>query len=229
MRAKTTASVIAAATLLLVISAPASPVAFAAEIHDAAAQGDLSAVKKWLTDDLTLLDARDEEQRTPLHWACRGVHADLARYLIEAGADVNAKDVNLVMPLHSVASRGHAEVAALLIENGAVVDSPDYEDHTALHYAARGGHSEAAALLVAKGADLEARNSRKRTPLLLAARESGDPQTARVLIAAGADVNTADRGGQCLLRDSRASCCWSPRRTEGWADCSTTWQTTEQI
>lgn len=187
------------ALILIAITALPGPGVIAGEIHEAAFQGDLATVKSLIADDAELLDARDEYERTPLHWACRGVHLEVARYLIEAGADINAKDANIITPLHSVASRGHRDATQLLLDSGAIVDSPDYEEHTALHYAAREGHSEVVALLLARGANIEARNVRQRTPLILAAREHGDARTARVLIEAGADVDAKDRGGESSL------------------------------
>ncbi len=186
-------SMVVGALLLLSFTAQAGP------IHDAAAEGDLEVLNRLLSEDPSLVGSLDDNGRTPLHWACRGVHPEIIKVLVEAGADVNAKDINNVTPLHSVATRGHVEAAMILIENGALLDSPDYERQNALHYAAIRGHAEMVALLVERGADIEARNSRERTPLMLAARESGDTEIARVLIDAGADINAKDKYGEFPL------------------------------
>lgn len=178
---------------LLTFGAQAGP------IHDAARDGDLDEVKAIISETPSLAGAADNDGRTPLHWACRGVFPEIIEALIGAGADVNAKDINNITPLHSVAARGHVEAAKILIENGALLDSPDYETQNALHYAASEGHVEMTELLVEKGSDLEAKNTYGRTPLVLAARESGSVPVARVLLDAGADVSAKDNYGQSSL------------------------------
>jgi ankyrin repeat protein len=184
--------------VLVALSLLSSP-AHAGPIHEAAREGDLNEVERLLSEDPSLVNSPDEDGRSPLHWACRGVHPQVVEALVGAGAEVNAKDVNDITPLHSLGSRGNVEAAKILIESGALVDSPDYERHNALHYAAMRGHVEIAALLVESGSDLEARNTYGRTPLLLAARESGNVDIARLLLDAGADINAEDRSGQCSL------------------------------
>ena len=58
---------------------------------------------------------------TPLHVASRNAHAEIARRLIEAGAEVNVKDDDGDTPLLLAARGGSAEVVGLLIEAGADV------------------------------------------------------------------------------------------------------------
>ena len=54
--------------------------------------------------------------RPPLHICARYGHLEVARALIEAGADVNAKKDNGETPLHFSAWHGHLEIARALIE-----------------------------------------------------------------------------------------------------------------
>lgn len=53
---------------------------------------DAAAVKKLLVEDRTLVQARDYDNRTPLHVAALHGWIDVAKCLIEYGADVNAQD-----------------------------------------------------------------------------------------------------------------------------------------
>ena len=46
------------------------------------------------------VDAGDVHQITPLHWACRKDHMELAMALVDTGADVGARDVHQITPLH---------------------------------------------------------------------------------------------------------------------------------
>lgn len=55
-------------------------------------QNDKSAVRKLLEEDRTLVQARDYDNRTPLHVAALHGWIDIGQCLIEYGADVNAQD-----------------------------------------------------------------------------------------------------------------------------------------
>lgn len=169
------------------------------EIHDAAREGDLTKMKMLLEKDPKLVNAKDETGRTPLHWACRGVHPDVVKFLVEKGADINALDNNQIAPLHSIAARGHTEAAELLIKKGAQINIKDYNSHTPLHFTAIYGKKDITTLLIANGAELEVRDDYGRTPLLLVARESGNVDVARILIEHGANVNAADNHGDTPL------------------------------
>jgi ankyrin repeat protein len=187
-------NIIAAAIGILVGSLLAiASLSFPDDIHEAAQKGDLSDVKALIEKHPESVDARDKDGRTPLHWACRGVHFEVVKYLVEKGADVNAEDNNKIVPLHSLATRNGAEAIAVLLDSGAHVDAKDYGGNTALHYAAISDATEAVKILVASGADIENRENYKRTPLILCARERGGPATIKALLDAGADVNARDK------------------------------------
>lgn len=55
-------------------------------------QNDVSAVRKLLEEDGSLVNARDYDNRTPLHVAALHGLSDIAKCLIEFGADVNSLD-----------------------------------------------------------------------------------------------------------------------------------------
>jgi ankyrin repeat protein len=188
-KSRTTWIVLILAGFLTVLGARA----FVDEIHELAQKGNLKAVKTLVEQNPELVNARDKEARTPLHWACRGIHLEVVRFLVDKGADVNAEDSNKVVPLHSLAVRNDTEAIELLLAKGADVDAKDYGANTALHYAAIYDAADAAALLIEKGADIESRDNYARTPLLLCARERGGPETIRILLQAGANVNARDK------------------------------------
>ena len=55
----------------------------------------------------------------PIHSAAAGDYTDIARMLIENGAQVNVKQQAGSTPLHSAAQNGNLELLILLLENGA--------------------------------------------------------------------------------------------------------------
>jgi len=157
----------------------------AGEIHDAAGQGDLEKVKTLLAKDPKLLNLKDKEGRTPLHWASRGVHEEIVKLLAANGADIDARDNNGVMPLHSLAYRGHSKLVKLLAAKGADVNARFNNGNTPLHLAAGAGHNECTATLVSLGAKLNVKNNEGWTPLYWAKYE-GHEQVVELLIAKGA-------------------------------------------
>ncbi len=156
-------------------------------IHDAAAAGDINAVKQHIAAGA---DVNENVLGTPLHWATVNGHKEVAELLIAKGADVNAKDAVGNTPLYNTILFNaivevHKEIAELLIQNGADVNAQDKNGNTPLHLAATSGLKEVAELLIANGADVNAKKKFGRTPLHGAATKG----IAELLIAKGADVD----------------------------------------
>ncbi|MCJ7680377.1 MAG: ankyrin repeat domain-containing protein [Candidatus Aminicenantes bacterium] len=162
-------------------------------IHDEAREGNLDGVKTLLAQNPDLLHAVDKDGRTALHWACRGRNIDLIVFLVEQGADVNAQDSSRIAPLHSLASRGNVDALEYLLQKEAHIDLQSYDGQTPLHLAVQNNQIKAASLLIKKGAGLEIRDNWGRTPLVLCARERGGPELIRLLVEAGAKVNSLDK------------------------------------
>ena len=93
------------------------------EICEAAAAGDIEAVKAQLVKGADP-NARDSELgATPLSWATLFNHFEVAEFLIQKGADVNARNRDEGTALHGAAFLGHADIAALLIQEGADINA----------------------------------------------------------------------------------------------------------
>jgi ankyrin repeat protein len=118
-------------------------------------------------------DARDGENRSPLHSAVLGGSLPLLGLLLEAGADVNARDDSGFTPLHFAAQEDLPEMARLLVAMGADVNAQDDEGCSVLWRAVfsdRGRGHEVIHLLVAHGAKDDLPNRRGETPRELAER-----------------------------------------------------------
>ena len=96
---------------------------------------------------------------TPLH-LCH--NTEVARLLIDSGADVNALNNAGNTPLHKC---HNINIAKILIDSGADVNAKDRYGWTALHYYADVGDVGIAKLLTNAGGDVNAKNIEGATPL----------------------------------------------------------------
>ena len=97
-------------------------------------------------------------------------HIQVAKYLIEAGSDVNEKDkYDLKTPLHLVASgKKFKDLVQVLVEKGADVNALDEENETPIFKAVRNGNYDAVEKLIDAGANLNFKNEENQTVLDLA-------------------------------------------------------------
>ena len=65
---------------------------------------------------------------------------DIARKLIEHGADVNGKAANDLTALHTAAARGNLEAARLLLDHGADPNATSTDGKTPISYAEERNH-----------------------------------------------------------------------------------------
>lgn len=155
-------------------------------LSEAVISGDIPEVRRLLEAGVDIDSAKDNEA-TPLILASRGGNVEIARLLLDAGANANANPFKYALhrdwevtytpaallpvirqseiiydaaALHAASQNGHAEIVRLLLAAGADVNAKGDDEVTALHAASQNGHVEIVKLLLAAGADVDAEISR---------------------------------------------------------------------
>ncbi len=163
-----------------------------APVADAAARGDLEAVRRLLREGADV-NAPQGDGMTALHWAAERGDADLADVLLYAGARVDAGTrIGHYTPLHLASRRAGATVVEVLLDAGSDPNaSTTNSGATPLHLAAATGDPAVVAVLVEAGANVNGREGAwGQTPLIFAAA-SNRVAAMEVLLGAGADLSLA--------------------------------------
>ncbi|HEX4134432.1 MAG TPA: ankyrin repeat domain-containing protein [Bryobacteraceae bacterium] len=182
-----------------------------------------------LLRDGAKVSAANQAGATPLLLATQNGNAAIIERLLTAGANPNApltktSDTALMM----AARTGKAEAVKVLLDHGAQVNAKEtWGGTTALMWAVSERHPDVAKLLIEHGADVNAKSyfvpsasgrgfegatpvppkpnqpieefaSGMLTPLMFAARED-DPESAKLLAKAGADLNAQGGDGKDAL------------------------------
>lgn len=162
------------------------------------------------------VDAATDLGVTPLWTACLNGSESMVRRLLQAGANPNAALLLGETPVMAAARSGSPAVVEQLIAKGANVNARAARGQTALMWAVSQQHPDVVKVLLTRGADVHARSEvwsevmavpphghpdynraiphGGDTALMFAARV-GDLPSARLLVAAGANVNDADAWG----------------------------------
>ena len=128
------------------ISASTAPALF-----NAIRNGKPDVVRVLLRNNPKWVSARDQEGKTPLHYATAVNNVAIIQLLIKCKADVNARDNSGVSPLWQAISDGRFESAKSLIEFGADVNEKDKNDKS-VYYLAKEKKVDIINMLVEYGA-----------------------------------------------------------------------------
>jgi ankyrin repeat protein len=127
---------------------------------------------------------------TPLHATLEEGHIEVAKLLIECGANVNALNREGWTPLHVASLFSDVDVVKRLLDHNADVHVRDDKGDTPLHNAAIEGHLEVARILLERNAEVNSRNNYRSTPLLLALYQGHD-DVAQLLLDRNAEMCTS--------------------------------------
>lgn len=158
---------------------------------EAAALGDVAALRSAIENDDDARVRRSSDGWTPLHLAAFFGRDDAVALLIDHGAPLDAHSTNATRntPLHAaLAGATRPSVVRRLIFAGADVEARGAHNITPLHLAASRGDGTLCDLLVARGADPHAVMDDGTTPAMLAtARGYGELGDRLAMTPSGAD------------------------------------------
>jgi hypothetical protein len=181
------------------------------DLHGAATRGDLKALNAAL-DAGVGVDSVDGQKQTALLLAIAGDHLEVFKALLARGADVNAVAANKDTPWLLAGALGRTAMLEAMLalppERAPDLRLRNRYGGSALIPACERGHVETIALLTRKSKiDVNLVNNLGWTCLLeIVILGNGGPRhvaATRLVLAAGANVNLADRDGVTPLAHAR--------------------------
>ncbi|TGL63905.1 ankyrin repeat domain-containing protein [Leptospira ognonensis] len=159
------------------------------KLYDAVKEGDVSKLKHTLSDlPRNAINKKYDlsgEHRfgwTALHIAVASNEIEIARHLLDAGADVNVQeDKDDQTPLILAAGFGYTALVELLISYKADINLQQLDGDTPLLKASSDGFTDIVAVLLKNGADIHLTDNLGWTPLVWAAT-NGHKDIVRMLI-----------------------------------------------
>jgi uncharacterized protein len=178
------------------------------ELHRAAGSGDLAAVAG-LIDNGSDLEAADSDGQTALLVAVQRNEIEIAKALMAAGANIDAQAANADTPWLLAGASGRTEIIDAMIPLGPDLSIRNRFGGNALIPACERAHVETIKLLLTTKIDVNHVNNLGWTCLLeIVILGDGGPrhqEAARLVLAAGADPNLADKNSVTPLAHARAN------------------------
>lgn len=177
-----------------------------ADIHEYVRENKALLVQQLLQESPLLVLAKDDEERTPLHWACSVNNEEIAKMLLQAlkkGYDLDDMvDSSGWTPLHISASVGNLELVKEMMgrDPRPDVDLKTNQGTTALHLAVSKNHYEVVRFLVVDcKCSCRIKDRNDYTPLHRAASIGSIP-IIKILVEYGKiNINAKDRYGWTSL------------------------------
>ncbi len=156
----------------------------------AAQKGCLECVKI-LHEAGSDIETKDNKGKTPLMLAVRKGHYEATRYLLSVGANVKALDESGGSLLMTAMHGGDPIIIKMILQAGVDINQPNDYGHTPLTVAAQLPDREnIVKLLLDLGANLEYKAGKNKNTALIVAGDRNLVENMKVLMAAGADIET---------------------------------------
>ncbi|XP_077368732.1 ankyrin repeat and SAM domain-containing protein 1A isoform X3 [Festucalex cinctus] len=143
------------------------------------------------------INAKNNDNETPLHCAAQYGHSQVVRLLLEELTDPTMRNNKFETPLDLAALYGRLEVVKLLLSAHPNLLSCNTKKHTPLHLASRNGHLSVVEVLLDAGMDINYET--EKGSALHEAALFGKTDVVQKLLSAGIDVNILDQKGLTAL------------------------------
>ncbi|XP_077405349.1 ankyrin repeat and SAM domain-containing protein 1A isoform X4 [Vanacampus margaritifer] len=143
------------------------------------------------------INAKNNDNETPLHCAAQYGHSPVVRLLLEELTDPTMRNNKFETPLDLAALYGRLEVVKLLLSAHPNLLSCNTKKHTPLHLASRNGHLSVVEVLLDAGMDINYET--EKGSALHEAALFGKTDVVHKLLSAGIDVNILDQKGLTAL------------------------------
>lgn len=167
-------------------------------IAHAARIGAVDDLRRMYEADSSSLNSLDLDGKSALQMAIEERRPDVARFLLDQGADLAVWKYSNGSPLDFCVARGDTELVALLLEHNCASTREGKRRGGPLHVAARNGNAQIVELLLEHGYNPEVQGARGNTALHLAAAKGCAP-CVESLLANGADPTTWNAKGETPL------------------------------
>ena len=182
------------------------------EIHEAIKEGNFKLAEQLIEEHPKLIYSQDEDDRTPLHWACSKNNYNLVKFILDhtpKDTDIdNYTDLSGWSPLHITASLGNVDILKLLMSHDPQPDINQLTNQgtTLLHLAISKDHLPFVDVLLDEyGANARKKDKNGYTPLHRAAA-LGSMGMTKAVVEKGknVNVNAKDNDGWTALHHALA-------------------------
>ena len=167
-----------------------------ANIWEAAAKGDVEAIKGFLAKDNKIGD-QNKNGYSILHIAARTGQTAVAEFALANGANINLPSNSKKMPLHYTAQLNQLAMAKLLVEAKADLAAKDKKGRTALDLATGEAKRELANYL--RGVGVTSKSDEEAAKSIFVAAKIGSIDAIKKHLEAGVDVNSLNKSKQTAL------------------------------
>lgn len=176
-------------------------------IHDAIKQNNTNLAKHLIDEFPKELYLPDDDERTPLHWACSFNNVELVDYILLKKSDVDIDelaDASGWTPLHIVSSLGNIEIFNRLLELNPDLNEVTNQGTTCLHLAISKNNFAIVEKLVDSKANCKKKDKKGYTPLHRAASIGSIPIVKLLCEKGNINVNARDNDGWTALHHALA-------------------------
>ena len=167
-----------------------------ADIWEAAAKGDVEAIKAFLAKD-NKIDDQNKNGYSILHVSIRSGQAVVAEFALANGLDINLRSNSKKAPLHYAAQYNRVTMAKQLVEARADLTAKDKKGRTALDLATGEVKRELANYLRSVG--MTSKSDEAAAKSIYVAAKIGSIDAIKKHLEAGVDVNSLNKNKQTAL------------------------------